>query len=99
MIGEKLSPVLEEIEDALWEFEYEVQNKPNYTIKGFRAATKIFMSVLMDKIWELQEDEKITMDDRIKMVQKAGEDVRNLIITYTGIDPHDLYEKGSDNKS
>ena len=58
------------------------------------------MSVLMDKIWELQEDEKISIEDRINMVQKAGDDVRNLIKTYTGIDTFDLYkdEKGSDNQ-
>ena len=51
------------------------------------------MSVLMDKIWELQQSEKIDMKDRENMVQKAGEDVRALIKTYTNIDCHDLYKK------
>jgi len=90
-IGQKISPVLVEIEDALWEFEFYSGYKPDYTIDGFRAATKIFMSVLMDKIWELQSDEKIPMEDRMKMVEKAGNDVRNLIKTYTDIDTHKLY--------
>ena len=91
-IGQKLSPILTEIEDTLWEFEANRGTKPGYPIEGFRAAIKIFMSVLMDKIWELQSDEKITIDDRIKMVEKAGQDVRSLIKTYTDIDTHSLYQ-------
>jgi hypothetical protein len=92
MLGEKLSPILEEIEYTLWEFEANGGLKPNYTTEGFRAGIKIFMSVLMDKIWELQQDESISIDERINMAQKAGEDVRNLVKTYTNIDTHSLYE-------
>lgn len=91
MIGHDISLILEEIEDTLWKFDLTGQ-KPDYTKDGFRAAIKIFMSVLMDKIWELQQDEKIDMEDRINMVQKAGEDVRQLVKTYTDIDTHDLYK-------
>lgn len=91
-IGEKISPILCEIEDTLWEFEANKGIKPDYTIDGFRAATKIFMSVLMDKIWELQSNEKITIQDRISMVEKAGNDVRDLVKTYTDIDTHSLYK-------
>jgi hypothetical protein len=92
MIGKKLSPILVEIEDTLWEFEANRGIKPEYTNEAFRSGIKIFMSVLMDKIWELQENEKITLDDRIKMVEKAGADVRELIKTYTNIDTQDLYK-------
>jgi hypothetical protein len=90
-IGEKISPILAEIENTLWEFEYHQGTKPGYTIEGFRAAIKIFMSVMMDKIWELQQDEKISMDDRIKMVEKCGYDVRDIVRIYTGIDTYELY--------
>lgn len=92
-IGEKISPILVEIEDALWEFEADIGFKPGYTDDGFRAGIKIFMSVLMDRIWELQDDENIDMETRKAMATKAGEDVRNLVKTYTGIDTHKLYEK------
>ena len=92
MIGQMISQILEEIEDIIWEFEESDGQKPEYSAEGFRAGIKIFMSVLMDKIWELQQDEKIDMEDRINMVQKAGEDVRELIKTYTDIDCHKLYE-------
>jgi len=93
MIGKKLSPILSEIEDTLWEFELNSRIKPEYTIDGFRAGIKIFMSVLMDKIWELQSDEKMDIQDRINMVEKVGQDVRKLVKTYTDIDTHDLYKK------
>ena len=92
MIGEKISPILEEIELALWEFEASIGDKPNYSEGGFRAAIKIFMSAMMDKIWELQSDENMSMEDRVNMVQKCGEDVRKIVKTYSNIDTHDLYK-------
>lgn len=90
MIGKKISPILEEIENTLWEFEVSGV-KPEYTDEGFRAGIKIFASVLMDKIWELQEGENTENQDRLNMVQKAGEDIRGLVKTYTNIDCHELY--------
>lgn len=89
MVGEKLSPVLVEIEETLWESE----GKPEFTFEGFRAATKIFMDVIMDKIWELQVDEKIDMETREAMAVKCGEDLRKLIKTYTNLDSFDFYNK------
>lgn len=91
-IGEQISPILVDVEDALWQHEFSNGSKPNYTIEGFKGATKIFMSVIMDKIWDLQESEQITMDDREKMAEKCGQDIRNLIKTYTNIDTFDLYK-------
>lgn len=91
-IGEKINPILNEMESCLWEFEATQGTKPNYPIESLRSASKILMSVVMDKICELQEDEKITFEDRCNMVTKCGEDFRKLIKTYTGIDTHDLYK-------
>lgn len=99
MIGEKISPALEEIELLLCEFESNIGDKPNYSNGGFRAAIKIFMSAMMDKIWELQSDENMSMEDRINMVQKCGEDIRRIIKVYTDVDTQDLYKDlGSDPK-
>lgn len=95
MIGQKLSPVLVEIEDTLLEFEANVGIKTEFTFDGFRAGIRIFMAVLMDKIWELQTDENIDMDTRCKMVEKCGEDVRQLVKTYTNIDTHKIYDIGT----
>jgi len=91
-IGKRISPVLESIEDALWDWEYGPNGKPEYTDEGFRSAVKIFMSVLMDKMWGLQQNENIDINDRMSMVKKCGDDVRSLIKTYTNIDTHELYK-------
>lgn len=92
MIGKKISPILVEIENTLWEFEANNEDiKPEYTDEGFRATLKIFMSVLMDKMWELQFNEKIDIKDRLNMAEKAGNDLRELVKTYTNIDTHEFY--------
>lgn len=96
IIGEKLSPILEELEKAIWSFEVYNLGKLNYTEDGFRASIKIFMSTLMDKIWELQEKEGMDIENRGKMVEKAGEDLRKLVKIYTDIDTHELYKKVTD---
>lgn len=89
--GAALSELLIEIEDTIFKFELFKDEKPNYTKEGFRAAVKIFSSVLMDKIYELQEGEDIEFEDRCNMAQKAGEDLRKLVKTYTDIDTRKLY--------
>lgn len=92
MIGEKITPILIEIENTLWEFEVENGSKPNYPIEAFRAITKIFMSVLMDKMFELQSNEEMRQEDREAMAYKAGEDLRAFVKKYTDVDTHELYK-------
>lgn len=91
MIGKKLSPVLEEMEATLWEFEAFNGAKPNYTLEGFRASVKIFMSALTDKFFEKQQAEGVSQEDTINAVEKLGQDVRELVFKATGIDPHQFY--------
>ena len=92
MIGKKLSGVLHEIELALLEFEANVARPPEYTDEGFRASVKIFLSVMLDKMWKLQEDEGIDIDTRADMAEKLGTEIRNIIRVYTNIDTHSLYK-------
>jgi hypothetical protein len=92
MIGKKLSPILSEIESALIEFEINVARPPEYTDEGFRASVKIFLSVMLDKMWKLQEDEGIDINTRADMAEKLGNEIRNIIRVYTNIDTHDLYK-------
>lgn len=91
-IGKRLSPILESIEDALWEWEYHDGRTPDYTDEGFRGAVKIFMSAMMDKMWKLQQIESFDFKDRVSMVEKCGDDIRNLVKVYTDIDTQKLYE-------
>jgi len=92
MIGKKLSPILSEIESALMEFEINVAKPPQYTDEGFRAAVRIFLSTMLDKMWKLQEDEGIDIDTRADMAEKLGSEIRNIVRVYTNIDTHDLYK-------
>jgi len=91
MIGEALSPVLAGIENAIWDFEANVELPPKFTEEGFRASIKIFMSAALDKMWTLQRNEKMNISDRAAMAQKMGEDLRQLVKTYTDVDTHTLY--------
>jgi len=92
MIGKQISPILEEIEGTLLEFEANRGIKPEFTIEGFRAGVKIFMSVMMDKMWELQEKESMDMGVREKMAENLGKEVRALVKTYVDLDTHELYK-------
>jgi hypothetical protein len=92
MIGKKLSGVLHEIELALLEFEANVAKPPEYTDEGFRAGVKIFLSVMLDKMWKLQEEEGIDINTRADMANKLGNEIRNTIRIYTNIDTHNLYK-------
>jgi hypothetical protein len=91
MIGKILSPTLIEIETALIEFELSSNTKPEYSNEGFRAAIKIFMSAFMDKMFDLQKNEDLDMEDRINMAETAGKEIRNFIKVYTNIDTYELY--------
>lgn len=92
MIGKKLSAILCEIELAIMDFEVNVAKPPEYSNEGFRAAVKIFMSAMLDKMWKLQEDESIDNNSRAEMANKLGNELRNIVRIYTNIDTHDLYK-------
>lgn len=88
-VGTKLSPILSEIENTLLE---NYGAKPNFTDEGFIAGIYIFQSVLLDKMFELQEIENIDLDIRCDMAQKCGEEIRQIVKKYCDIDTHDLYK-------
>lgn len=92
-IGSKLTPILVEIEETLLNFEANIGSKPNFSDDALRAATKIFCSVLMDKIYDLQQNENMDMRDRENMAFWAGCEIRNLIKNCTGIETHDFYRE------
>ena len=83
-------PILEEIATGLLEV---AEIKPNYSDTSMLNATLIFQSVFMDKLFDNQNYDDMPMGDRLKMAQKAGEDLRKLIHTYTGLDTHELVHK------
>jgi len=79
-------PIFEEIATGLLEV---AEIKPNYSDKALLNVTLIFQSVFMDKVFDcMQRDE-----DQLKMVQSAGEEIRRVIHTYTGLDTFELVKQ------
>lgn len=66
------------------------ENKPNYTNRDFMNCLIIFQTALMDKMYDNQEYDKMSFEDRINMANQCGLDLRKLIHTYTGLDTHKI---------
>ena len=69
-----------------------IGNKPNYTNREFMNCLIIFQTALMDKMYDNQEYDKMSIEDRSNMATRCGLDLRKLIHTYTGLDTHNFEE-------
>lgn len=65
--------------------------KPNLSNDDFLNSILIFQNALMDKLFENQNYDNMSLDDRILMTEKCGNDLKKLIHTYTGIDTHKAF--------
>lgn len=92
-LTEKITPILIEIESAMIDYDYYVQKPYNFDNDAFRAITKMFLNALLDKMWALQESEMMEMSDRCNMSENAGNELRKLIKTFTGIDSYEFYKQ------
>ena len=66
------------------------ENKPNYSNRDFMNATIIFQTALMDKMFDNQDYDDMSIEDRMNMAESCGKELRKLIYTYTGLDTHDV---------
>jgi hypothetical protein len=66
------------------------KGKPNYSNRDFMNALIIFQTALMDKMDNVQNSDKMNLQDRLKMVESCGLELRKLIHTYTGLDIHKI---------
>ena len=66
------------------------ENKPNYSNRDFMNCVIIFQTALMDKMYDLQEYEKLDLEDKLKMAEKCGLKLMELIKTFTNLDTHDV---------
>tara|TARA_R110000782_G_C14593584_1_gene390061 strand:- start:175 stop:450 length:276 start_codon:yes stop_codon:yes gene_type:complete len=64
--------------------------KPNYSNRDFMNTLLIFQTALMDKMYDNQDYDSMSLEDRSNMALKCGEDLRKLIHTYTGLDTHKI---------
>ena len=68
------------------------ENKPNYSNRDFMNALIIFQTALMDKMYDVQDYDDMSLYDRMQMAEICGNDLRKLIHTYTGLDTHNVEE-------
>lgn len=66
------------------------ENKPNYSNRDFMNATIIFQTALMDKMFDNQDYDDMSIEDRFNMAESCGNELRKLIHTYTGLDTHQI---------
>lgn len=66
------------------------ENKPNYSNRDFMNAIIIFQTALMDKMYDNQEYDNMSVEDRYNMAESCGNELRKLIHTYTGLDTHEI---------
>jgi len=66
--------------------------KPNFTNRDFLNAVIIFQTALMDKLFDNQNYDKMDVENRMKMAEACGNDLRKFIHTYTNLDTHNINE-------
>lgn len=91
-LGKEYSPLLVEIENGLLDT---IMLKPNFTKEGFRAIIYIFQAAMFDKMVELQEKEKMSDEDCEFMGKNLGEELRNYIGRFTGLDTYKIFNDES----
>jgi hypothetical protein len=82
-------PIFKEFSTVLLET---AEIKPYYSDSAMMDVTIIFQNVLMDKLFDNQNYDNMDLNERLKMAQKCGEDLRKFIHTYTGLDTFKLAE-------
>ncbi len=84
----KICNRLESIANDVLDEAATTSKKPNYTNRDFFNALIVFQSALMDKMYDMQEREGLSHEARLEMANESGAGLRNLILTYTGLDTH-----------
>ena len=64
------------------------ENKPNYSNRDFMNTVIIFQTALMDKMYDTQNYDNMDLEDRLKMAEVCGLELRKLIYTFTNLDTH-----------
>jgi hypothetical protein len=87
------SEVLIDLEEILLRHEATINTKPNYHPTAFRAACRIFLSAILDAMFDVQVYDNMDIEDRKLMAENCGNEIKKLIYKYTNIDTTKLYDK------
>jgi len=91
-LGEKLTPILVEIEGCLLDA---YGTPPCFPDDGIDAAAFIFVSALMDRMWVQMMAVGLDLGTATELAERAGADVRALFKKYTGVEPLSRVDKES----
>jgi hypothetical protein len=94
--GKEITDALAVIEKVIIDHEVNNGEMLKYGEEAARAATKIFMSVMMERMYLLQIEERFEIKDAMNMARSMGDSLRSLIKTYTGLDTTKMYELCND---
>lgn len=83
-------PILKEIAIGLLET---AETKPNFSNDALVDALLIFQTVLFDKVHDLQVYEKMKLKYGLEMAESLGNELKQLIHTYTGLDTVKLVDE------
>ena len=85
-LGERLAPILNEIEETIIEHKVMVPGEiPGYSDDAFRAAICIFLDVALNKMWDYQSRLDMPIEAREEAVERFGKEFRMLIFRYCDI--------------
>ncbi|MCK5018561.1 MAG: hypothetical protein KAS32_15985 [Candidatus Peribacteraceae bacterium] len=91
--GEKITPVLVELEETMWEKDVNSPNQPpQYPTEALRASIKIFMHTIQDELWNVQEEQGVVFEDRVKQAEVLGKELKDFVFKWTQIDTHKLFD-------
>jgi len=92
--GAKITPVLKEVSDSLWEIDAREHQQPyEYGETALNSAVKIMMSVGFDRMWSDFEALDTDKESRLNLVEDFGAELRMLIIKHIGVDMHEEIKK------
>jgi hypothetical protein len=92
--GEIIGRILQEIETAMWEYQFKNPNDMLcFDETALRAATKIFADILMEFNFKYRIANKDSLDEIEIGAQELGHQIRFLIRNTTGIDSTTWYKK------
>ena len=85
--GEKMSPILSEIEDAILERCANLPNdRPLYPDNSILSAMTIFQDVLLDKAFIYWLRLGLTLDQMTKNAERIGDELRLMVFRYADYD-------------
>lgn len=76
-------PIFKEIANGLLQT---VDQKPNFSNDCFIDIVLIFQTALFDKIYNLQQKEKMEINTSLEMAENCGKELRKFIKTFTDLD-------------